>query len=99
MAPRRLRSGSACAIACGPNARPAGRPNHDHRTVLSGMLWVLRTPAPWREMPACYGKFNTAFVRYRLWCRQGLWQQIVDALGPEAPPVRRRLIITAESDL
>jgi hypothetical protein len=37
-----------------PPQRPSvGRPNHDHRTVLSGMLWVLRTPAPWREMPAC----------------------------------------------
>jgi hypothetical protein len=36
-----------------PPQRPSvGRPKHDHRTVLSGILWVLRTPAPWREMPA-----------------------------------------------
>ena len=83
-----------------PPQRPSvGRPNHDHRTVLSGILWVLRTPAPWREMPACYGKANTAFVRYRLWCRQGLWQQIIDALGPDAPPVRRQLIATTTPDL
>jgi transposase len=83
-----------------PPQRPSvGRPNHDHRTVLSGILWVLRTPAPWREMPACYGKFNTAFVRYRLWCRQGLWQRIVEALGPDAPPSRRRLTALPDDHL
>jgi hypothetical protein len=74
-----------------PPQRPAvGRPNHDHRTMLSGILWVLRTPAPWREMPARYGKPNTAFQRYRLWRRQGVWQRIVDALGQDAPPIRQR---------
>jgi hypothetical protein len=69
-----------------PQQPPVGRRNHDHRTVLSGILWVLRTPAPWREMPAHFGKWNTAFVRYRLWRRQGLWQRIIDALGPPTPP-------------
>jgi transposase len=75
------------------------RPTHDHRTVLSGMLWVLRIPASWREMPACYGTFNTAFVRCRLWCRQGLWQRSVEALGPDAPPARRRLTALPDDDL
>jgi hypothetical protein len=68
-----------------PQRSPVGRPSRDHRTVLSGILWVLRTPAPWREMPARFGKWNTAFVRYRLWRRQGLWQRIIEALGPRAP--------------
>jgi transposase len=67
--------------------------------VLSGTLWMLRTLAPWREMPDCSGKFNTAIVRDRLWCRQALWQQIIDALGPDAPPVRRQLIAELEPDL
>jgi hypothetical protein len=70
-----------------PAQRPTiGRPRHDHRRVLGGILWVLRTASPWREMPARFGKWNTAYVRYRLWRRQGLWQRIVDALGPEALP-------------
>jgi transposase len=69
--------------------QPVGRPNHDHRTVLAGILWVLRTPAPWREMPAHFGNWNTAFVRYRHWRRQGRWQRIIDALGPAVPPPRR----------
>jgi transposase len=82
-----------------PQRPSVGRPNHAHRTVLSGILWVLRTPAPWREMPACYGKPNTAFKRYRLWRRQGLWQRIIEALGPDAPPSRRRLTSATDDDL
>jgi transposase len=59
-----------------------GRPRHDHRTVLGGILWVLRTASPWREMPARFGKWDTAYARYRLWLSQGLWQRLIDALGP-----------------
>jgi hypothetical protein len=69
-----------------PQRPPTGRPHHDHRTVLGGILWVLRTASPWREMPPRFGKWDTAYARYRLWRRQGLWQQIVDALGPEVSP-------------
>ena len=39
-----------------PPERPrTGRPNHDHRTILDGILWVLRTGAPWRDLPERYG--------------------------------------------
>jgi hypothetical protein len=72
-----------------PQQPPVGRRRHDHRTVLGGILWVLRAAAPWREMPARFGKCNSVYVRYRLWREQGLWSQILDALGPEAiPPAR-----------
>jgi hypothetical protein len=75
-----------------PPQQPAvGRRRHDHRTVLSGILWVFRSAAPWRETPVEFGKWNTAYVRYRLWQEQGLWSQIIDALGPGAvPPARAR---------
>jgi hypothetical protein len=69
-----------------PQKPRTGRPRHDHRTVLSGILWVLRTAAPWREMPRQFGKWDTAYARYRLWCKQGLWQRLIDALGPTAAP-------------
>jgi len=84
-----------------PPQQPAvGRPRHDDRTVLTGILWVLRTPAPWREMPPAYGKANTAFVRYRHWCRQGLWPRIIDELGPEAaPPAPRARAPTSQVSL
>jgi transposase len=69
-----------------PPQRPVvGRPRHDHRTILSGIFWVLRTASPWRELPAEFGKWDTAYARYRLWRAQGRWQRLIDALGPEAP--------------
>jgi hypothetical protein len=35
-----------------PPERPrTGRPNHPHRTILNGILWILRTGAPWRDLP------------------------------------------------
>jgi hypothetical protein len=69
-----------------PQKPRVGHPRHDQRTVLSGILWVLRTPSPWREMPPQFGKWDTAYARYRLWCTQGLWQRIIDALGPGSGP-------------
>ena len=64
-----------------PPQRPAtGRPRHDHRTVLGGILWVMRTHASWRDMPLAFGKWQTAYKRYRLWRETGLWQRILSTL-------------------
>ncbi len=62
---------------------PIGRPRHDHRVILSGILWVVRTDASWREMPEEFGKWETAYRRYRLWLGQGLWQLMATTLGIE----------------
>ena len=65
-----------------PPQRPrVGRPRHDHRTILSGILTVVGTDLSWREIPAAYGKWETAYKRYRLWCDEGRWPLIIAALG------------------
>jgi len=65
-----------------PQQQPAtGRPRHDHRTVLAGILWVVRSQASWRAMPQECGKWETAYKRYRLWRATGLWQRILEALS------------------
>ncbi len=63
-----------------PQKPTIGRPRHDHRTVLNGILAVVGTDLSWREMPKEYGKRDRAYKRYRLWCDQGLWQRILAAL-------------------
>jgi hypothetical protein len=69
-----------------PPQKPAqGRPRHDHRTVLGGILWVVGSGASWRAMPAEYGKWETAYRRYRLWRDTGLWQRILEALSEGEP--------------
>lgn len=69
-----------------PQRFTGGRPYHDHRTVLGGILWVARTGSSWREMPREYGKWETAYRRYELWVNQGLWPQILETLGEEETP-------------
>ena len=64
-----------------PPRRPsAGRPRHDDRTVLGGILWVVRNRASWRDLPLRFGKWERAYKRYRLWSDIGLWEHILYAL-------------------
>jgi hypothetical protein len=63
-----------------PQHPPTGRPRHDHRRVLGGILWVVRTRASWRDLPPDCGKWETAYKRYRLWHDTGLWPQLIAAL-------------------
>jgi hypothetical protein len=60
-----------------PQQPTTGRPRHDHRTVLAGILWVVCSGASWRAMPKEYGTWETAYQRYRLWCATGLWPCIL----------------------
>ena len=70
-----------------PQRPPTGRRYNDHRTVLGGILWVARTGSSWREMPEEeFGKWQTAYRRYELWVKQGLWQRILGTLGEEGLP-------------
>jgi len=64
-----------------PQRPTTGRPRHNHRTVLSGIVWVFRTDASWRGMLKECGKWETAYKRYQLWRAEGRWQRIAAALG------------------
>ena len=48
-----------------------------HRTVLNGMLWVLRTGSPWRDMPQVYGNWKSVHTRFLRWCRSGVFKRIL----------------------
>lgn len=68
-----------------PSQRPrTGRPAHDHRTVLNGILWILRTGAPWRDLPERYGSWQTVYSRFRRWREAGIWVQVLTALQADA---------------
>ena len=64
-----------------PQRPPTGRPSHDHRTILSGILWVMRTHASRRDLPLELGKWETTYKRYRLWNATGLWPRLLALLG------------------
>ena len=69
-----------------PQKPRTGRPAHDHRTILCGMLWVVRTGAAWRDLPAHFGPWETVRSRYDRWRDTGIWPQILAALAHDDPP-------------
>ncbi len=67
-----------------PPHRPrTGRPARDHRTVLNGIVWMLRTGVPWRDLPERYGPWRTVDSRFRRWQQAGIWDQVLAALQAE----------------
>lgn len=67
-----------------PQRPPTGRPANDHRMVLNAIVWVLRSGAPWRDVPECYGSWQTAYSRFRRWRAAGVWDRVLSALQTEA---------------
>src|SRR5687767_13881313 len=63
-----------------PN-KPRGVPRVDDRRVLNGIFWVLRSGAPWRDLPDCYGPYTTCYNRFVRWRRGGVWGRIMEALA------------------
>ena len=63
-----------------PN-KPRGVPRVDDRRVLNGIFWVLRSGAPWRDLPVSYGPRTTCYNRFVRWRQAGVWDRIMDALA------------------
>lgn len=63
-----------------------GQQWRDHRPMVAGILWVMRTGAAWRELPAEYGAWQTCHSRYARWQGDGTWGRLLAALLP--PPGR-----------
>jgi transposase len=64
-----------------PSERGRGcRPAHDNRRFFNGMMFVLRTGIPWRDLPAEYGNWNSVFRRFRRWCEQGIFDALLETL-------------------
>ncbi|MGI8968107.1 MAG: transposase [Chloroflexota bacterium] len=63
-----------------PPPKKQGRPTVDSYPLLAGILWIMRTGAPWRMMPAEFGHWHTAYSRYQDWQQSGLWITILAIL-------------------
>jgi transposase len=67
-----------------PQRAATGRPAKDHRTVVEGILWRLRTGAPWRDLPERYGPWQSVYTRFRRWQHAGVWDRALAALQAAA---------------
>ena len=52
----------------------------ENRRVLNGIFWVLRTGAPWRDLPERYGPYTSAYNRFNRWRKAGIWNRLMDAI-------------------
>jgi transposase len=57
-----------------------GRPPSDPRLMLNGILWILRTGSPWRDLPERFGPWQTVYDHFAKWRSLGAYDRILEAL-------------------
>ena len=62
-----------------PKQERGGKWN-SHRVTLDGIMWILRTGAPWRDLPERYGKCKSVHGRFSRWRKDGTFERILAAL-------------------
>jgi transposase len=60
-----------------PKPQRMGRPPRDAREMMDALMWMLRTGAPWRDLPGWFGPWQTAYTRFCQWRDSGLLDRIV----------------------
>lgn len=58
-----------------------GRPWRPRRDVLNGILFILRTCAPWADLPEGYPPYQTCHRRFQQWVRSGVMRGVLEALA------------------
>lgn len=61
-----------------------GRPPKDNRQMLNAMVWLARSGAPWRDLPECYGPWESVYSRFRKWIDDGVLDNIFHVLSLES---------------
>src|SRR5262249_34804434 len=64
-----------------PERGRKARRARNNRRIVNAMLWVLRTGAPWRDLPSHYPPWQTVYTRFSRWSAQGIWQRVVCELA------------------
>lgn len=61
-------------------AQKTGRPRHDDRLMLNGVLWIVCSGAAWRDLPERFGAWSTVYQRYRDWRDDGTLERVLDRM-------------------
>jgi transposase len=63
-----------------------GRKRKDDRQMFNGILWIIKTGAPWRDLHPEFGPWNTVHKRFLQWAKLGIWDDILKMLSINADP-------------
>jgi len=65
------------------DGRTRGSSGRDNRMFVEGVLWIVRTGAPWRDLPEIFGAWNSVFRRFSRWSAKGVWHRIFAAMADD----------------
>jgi transposase len=60
-----------------------GSTGRDNRMFVEGVLWIVRTGSPWRDLPEAFGEWNSVFRRFSRWSEKGVWRRIFEAVSDD----------------
>ena len=60
-----------------------GRPASDNRLFINAVFWIMRTGAPWRDLPPDLGDWKNTQRRFSRWREGGVWEKLLDVLIDE----------------
>ena len=63
--------------------RSRGTSGQDNRMFVEAVLWIVRTGAPWRDLPDAFGHWNSVFRRFSRWSAKGIWHRIFAAMADD----------------
>lgn len=56
----------------------------DHRQVINGILYRVRTGVQWRDLPERFGPWKTVYEQHRLWSADGTWEWVLQQVQTAA---------------
>lgn len=66
-----------------PEVGRAARPAKPNRLMVEAMVWILRTGAPWRDLPKHFGPWKSVYTRLRRWTQRGIWARVLEELSKQ----------------
>ena len=52
----------------------------DNRRFINAVFWIMRTGAPWRDLPPDYGDWSNTHRRFIRWRDKGIWEKLLEIL-------------------
>ncbi len=71
-------------LLCPTREQRRGRPAKAARIMFDGILWILRTGAPWRDLPDEFGPWQTVYKRFNMWAKSSVWSSILSDFAEDA---------------
>ena len=60
-----------------------GSTGRDNRMFVEGVLWIVRSGAPWRDLPEVFGRWDSAFRRFSRWAAKGVRDRLFAAVSDD----------------